>query len=133
MTSRNANSTWTPGSATRSSLSSSSRLRSTRSFSVSLRPALPPWSLRLSIFSSLIPLLSGRRGYPRGMTEVPDFIAGRELVTRAYEVACRAHHGPEREGDTDIEHPTAVARLLDGAGFGDEIVAAALLHDVVED
>ncbi len=67
------------------------------------------------------------------MTEAPDFIAGRELVARAYEVACRAHHGPEREGDTDIEHPTAVARLLDGAGFGDEIVAAAFLHDVVED
>src|SRR5829696_7533460 len=38
-TSRNANSTWTPGSATRSSPSSCSRLRSSRSFSVSsLRP-----------------------------------------------------------------------------------------------
>src|SRR5215213_6223534 len=37
-TSRKANSTWTPGSATRSSPSISWRLRSTRSCSVSLRP-----------------------------------------------------------------------------------------------
>lgn len=67
------------------------------------------------------------------MLEAPDFIAGRELVGRAYEHALEAHHGPAREGGTDIEHPVAVARLLDGAGFGDEVVAAALLHDVVED
>lgn len=64
---------------------------------------------------------------------VPDFIAGRELPKRAFEFAFGAHHGPSREGDTDIDHPVAVARLLDGAGFGDEVVAAALLHDVVED
>lgn len=63
----------------------------------------------------------------------PDFIAGRELPERAYEFAYGAHHGPDRQGDTDIEHPTAVAQLLDRAGFGDEVVAAAFLHDVVED
>lgn len=67
------------------------------------------------------------------MPDVPDFIAGRELPQRAFDFACNAHHGPAREGDTDIEHPVAVARLLDRAGFGDEVVAAALLHDVVED
>lgn len=67
------------------------------------------------------------------MTEAPDFVTGRELVGRAYEHALQAHHGPAREADTDIDHPTAVARLLDGAGFGDEVVAAAFLHDVVED
>lgn len=44
-----------------------------------------------------------------------------------------AHHGPARNGDTDIEHPIAVADLLDRAGFGEEVVAAAFLHDVVED
>lgn len=67
------------------------------------------------------------------MADPPDFIAGRDLPVRAYEFALRAHHGPARRGDTDIDHPVAVARLLDGAGFGDEVVAAALLHDVVED
>ena len=67
------------------------------------------------------------------VADEPDFIAGRELPARAYEFALRAHHGPARRGDTDIDHPVSVARLLDGAGFGDEVVAAALLHDVVED
>jgi len=64
---------------------------------------------------------------------VPDFIAGRELPQRAFDYAFGAHHGPSREGDTDIDHPVAVARLLDRAGFGEEVVAAAFLHDVVED
>lgn len=67
------------------------------------------------------------------MPATPDFIAGREVPSRAFEFALRAHHGPDRQGDTNIDHPVAVARLLDGAGFGDEVVAAALLHDVVED
>ena len=67
------------------------------------------------------------------MPSEPDFVAGRDLVGRAYQHAFRAHCGPESEGDTGIDHPTAVAQLLDGAGFGDEVVAAAFLHDVVED
>lgn len=67
------------------------------------------------------------------MATAPDFIAGRELPERAFGYALGAHHGPGRHGDTNIDHPVAVARLLDGAGFGEEVVAAALLHDVVED
>ena len=67
------------------------------------------------------------------MPPEPDFVAGRDLVGKAYQHAFQAHCGPESEGDTGIEHPTAVARLLDTAGFGDEVVAAAFLHDVVED
>lgn len=63
----------------------------------------------------------------------PDFLSGRPLPERAFDYAFGAHHGPAREGDTNIDHPVGVAELLDGAGFGDEVVAAALLHDVVED
>lgn len=66
------------------------------------------------------------------MADAPDFVAGRELVERAYDHASRAHCGPDATDDTTIDHPVAVARLLDGSGFGDEVVAAALLHDVVE-
>jgi RimJ/RimL family protein N-acetyltransferase len=55
------------------------------------------------------------------------------LLKRAYEFAREAHHGRRREGDTDIDHPTAAARLLYEAGSGEEIVAAGLLHDVLED
>lgn len=70
---------------------------------------------------------------PRDASEPPDFAAGSELLANAYRFACRAHHGPAREGDTDIEHPVAVAELLAEAGFAETVVAAALLHDVVED
>jgi (p)ppGpp synthase/HD superfamily hydrolase len=63
------------------------------------------------------------------MSEPPDFIAGSEFLERAFRHADAAH----RQGDTDIAHPVAVARLLDHAGFGDPVIAAALLHDVVED
>ncbi len=55
------------------------------------------------------------------------------LLAGALDFARSAHHGPRREGDTDIDHPVAVARLLDEAGFDEDVVAAALLHDVVED
>ncbi|MEA2298383.1 MAG: polyphosphate kinase [Solirubrobacteraceae bacterium] len=63
----------------------------------------------------------------------PDRLTRTPLLAGALAFAAAAHHGPRREGDTDIEHPIAVARLLDDAGFGEEVVAAALLHDVVED
>lgn len=32
-----------------------------------------------------------------------------------------------------IEHPVAVARIVKSLGYGDHVVIAALLHDVVED
>lgn len=67
------------------------------------------------------------------MAEPPNFVARSELLEEAYAFACAAHHGPARRGDTDIEHPAAVAALLADAGFGDAVVAAGLLHDVVED
>jgi (p)ppGpp synthase/HD superfamily hydrolase len=64
---------------------------------------------------------------------VPEFARGSELLTGAYHLARFAHQGPRREGDTDIDHPVAVAELLAREGFDERIVAAALLHDVVED
>jgi (p)ppGpp synthase/HD superfamily hydrolase len=67
------------------------------------------------------------------VNEVPDFAADSALLSGAYRFARDAHHGERRAGDTDIGHPTEVARLLHEAGFGEEVVAAALLHDVVED
>lgn len=58
------------------------------------------------------------------------------LVHEALSVARRAHAGQVRNtGAAEIpfaEHPIAVAELLLGAGHRDEVVAAGLLHDVVE-
>jgi (p)ppGpp synthase/HD superfamily hydrolase len=63
----------------------------------------------------------------------PDFVRGNLLLEGAFGLALAAHEGPRSQGDTSIGHPIAVAKLLHGAGFGDDVVAAALLHDVIED
>ena len=67
------------------------------------------------------------------MTDPPKFVTASPLLTDAYELARAAHHGPAREGDTDIDHPLLVAEVLADSGFDEDVVAAALLHDVVED
>lgn len=59
-----------------------------------------------------------------------------ELVRKALETANLAHAGQVRNGSGGmayVEHPRAVAELLASHGFGEEVLAAALLHDVVED
>ncbi len=58
-----------------------------------------------------------------------------DLVRDALETAREAHAGQVRNGSDGrpyIEHPVAVAERLVEHSFGDEVVAAALLHDVVE-
>lgn len=65
----------------------------------------------------------------------PRFAARSDLVAEAYRLAANAHEGQLRKdnGSPYITHPLTVANLLHDAGFGDEVIAAALLHDVVED
>ena len=63
----------------------------------------------------------------------PEFVRGSPLLEEAYELAVDAHHGARRRNDTDVDHPVAVAMLLEGRGFDEEVVAAALLHEVLED
>lgn len=58
------------------------------------------------------------------------------LVERALRLAASYHLGQARKGGTVpyITHPCAMAILLQRFGFDDdELIAAALLHDVVED
>jgi (p)ppGpp synthase/HD superfamily hydrolase len=58
------------------------------------------------------------------------------LVRAALEKARAAHEGQVRNGSGGmpyIEHPIAVAARLEEQGYGDEVLAAALLHDVIED
>ncbi len=57
-----------------------------------------------------------------------------ELIKRAYEVAERSHEGQKRKsGDPYITHPVAVATILAELGMTGTTLAAALLHDTVED
>lgn len=56
------------------------------------------------------------------------------LIERAYQVAERAHEGQTRKsGEPYITHPLAVAQILADLGIGAKTLAAALLHDTVED
>jgi (p)ppGpp synthase/HD superfamily hydrolase len=64
---------------------------------------------------------------------MPAFVEGSALLEGAFQMARSAHHGASRRGDTDIDHPVAVARLLSERGFDETVVAAALLHDTIED
>jgi GTP pyrophosphokinase len=56
------------------------------------------------------------------------------LLERAYATAERAHRGQLRKsGDPYITHPVAVATILAELGMTPPTLAAALLHDTVED
>ncbi|MEU2201381.1 bifunctional (p)ppGpp synthetase/guanosine-3',5'-bis(diphosphate) 3'-pyrophosphohydrolase [Isoptericola sp. NPDC019482] len=56
------------------------------------------------------------------------------VLERAYATAERCHRGQERKsGDPYITHPVAVATILAELGFDGATLAAALLHDTVED
>ena len=59
-----------------------------------------------------------------------------DLVRKALSLARDAHGGQIRETGSGeipfIEHPLSVAERLAEEGFGEEALAAALLHDVVE-
>ena len=74
----------------------------------------------------LTPLLGAyRRRHPK---------ASVELIIRAYERARDAHPNQMRmSGETYINHPLAVAHIVADIGLDDTTLAAALLHDAVED
>jgi (p)ppGpp synthase/HD superfamily hydrolase len=65
----------------------------------------------------------------------PPFAEDRPVSRAAYEWAARQHGSQLRDVDRApfILHPLEVAALLASRGFDDEIVAAGLLHDVIED
>ena len=74
----------------------------------------------------LVPLLEDVAAYN------PEF--DRELLERAFFFASEAHEGQQRRsGEPFIAHPVGVARVLADLHLDDSTLAAALLHDVVED
>jgi len=78
------------------------------------------------IITDLAPVLDRFRHYhPHGSDE---------LILRAFDAANKLHSGQTRKsGEPYITHPLAVAHILAGYGMDAETVAAALLHDTVED
>jgi GTP pyrophosphokinase len=75
---------------------------------------------------ALEPLLSAlKKNHPK---------ADVAIIERAYSTAERAHRGQMRKsGDPYITHPVAVATILAELGMTPPTLAAALLHDTVED
>ena len=57
-----------------------------------------------------------------------------QVLDRAFKTAEKYHEGQKRKsGEEYITHPLAVARILADLGSGPATIAAALLHDTVED
>lgn len=64
----------------------------------------------------------------------PEPLGGEELIRQAEQWAEYAHQGQQdKNGEDYISHPRRVARRLSLEGNPPEVVAAGLLHDVLED
>jgi len=58
----------------------------------------------------------------------------RDLIIKAFHFAAAAHEGQQRRsGEPFIMHPVGVATICAGLRLDEQTIAAALLHDVVED
>jgi (p)ppGpp synthase/HD superfamily hydrolase len=64
-----------------------------------------------------------------------DFVERSPLTRDALAFASSRHEGQTREIDSIpfVTHPVEVACLLHEAGYSDDVVAAGVLHDVIED
>src|SRR3954453_21159528 len=62
------------------------------------------------------------------------FVDELPITCRALEFAAGRHHGHRHEADHApfILHPLEVAQLLRGRDYPDEVIAAGVLHDVIE-
>ncbi len=109
------------------SLPSAPPLRADETGPVGIRAMFARWGGRSGPSSPVLePLLRTLlSNHPRADTS---------LLERAYSVAEQAHRGQRRKsGDPYITHPVAVATILAEIGMPATTLAAALLHDTVED
>lgn len=67
-------------------------------------------------------------------TKVPLSPVRKELITKAFYFAQKAHEGQKRRsGENYFEHCVAAAKILASIGMGSKTIAAGLMHDVPED
>jgi guanosine-3',5'-bis(diphosphate) 3'-pyrophosphohydrolase len=100
--------------------------RDTATTTASLRRRVPRLFSRAQPVDAVdILIKTVKQHHPRADTAV---------IERAYAAAERAHRGQLRKsGEPYITHPVAVSQILAELGIGPRGVAAALLHDTVED
>ncbi|MEM7612158.1 MAG: bifunctional (p)ppGpp synthetase/guanosine-3',5'-bis(diphosphate) 3'-pyrophosphohydrolase [Pseudomonadota bacterium] len=75
-------------------------------------------------------------GLSKLLDEIKDYMPPEQVaeVIRAYEFGAQAHYGQKRKsGAPYISHPVAVATILAEMRMDSETIAAAILHDVIED
>lgn len=71
---------------------------------------------------------------PNQILQILKQTSNSDLVLYAFEFAKEAHHGQKRlSGEDYISHPLAVASILSEMQLDSSTIAAALLHDVVDD
>lgn len=88
----------------------------------------------------LVPRIFSRGGSPGAVDQLVRTVRGNHpradlsVIEQAYVVAERSHRGQKRRsGEPYITHPIAVAQILADLGVAPVAIAAALLHDTVED
>ncbi|RRD61849.1 bifunctional (p)ppGpp synthetase/guanosine-3',5'-bis(diphosphate) 3'-pyrophosphohydrolase [Leucobacter sp. OH1287] len=93
-----------------------------------------------STLRRLMPRVFARASAPDCLSKLLRTVRGNHpksdlsIITEAYRVAEHAHRDQtRRSGEPYITHPIAVAQILADLGVTPPVVAAALLHDTVED
>lgn len=93
-----------------------------------------------SSLKRLVPRIFSRASSPGAVDQLVRTVragwpkADLSIIERAYTVAERSHRGQKRRsGEPYITHPIAVAQILAELGVAPVVIAAALLHDTVED
>ncbi|MGD9607726.1 MAG: bifunctional (p)ppGpp synthetase/guanosine-3',5'-bis(diphosphate) 3'-pyrophosphohydrolase [Leucobacter sp.] len=88
----------------------------------------------------LVPRIFSRSTVPNAVEQLVRTVrsswpkADLSVIERAYRVADQAHREQKRRsGEPYITHPIAVAQILAELGVAPVVIAAALLHDTVED
>ncbi|MEL7298490.1 MAG: bifunctional (p)ppGpp synthetase/guanosine-3',5'-bis(diphosphate) 3'-pyrophosphohydrolase, partial [Pseudomonadota bacterium] len=93
----------------------------------------------LDVATSLLSRIPNSRwatGLPKLLDALRAYMPPEQVqeVMLAYEFGAAAHHGQKRKsGQPYISHPVAVATILADMRMDHETIAAAILHDVIED
>jgi RelA/SpoT family (p)ppGpp synthetase len=86
------------------------------------------------------PAVPAAEGYPQPVLDLRDLLNTYldpekvAVILRSFEVGAAAHEGQVRNsGEPYILHPVAVAQILSNMRMDHESIAAAILHDTIED
>jgi len=88
---------------------------------------------RVPAANKVWPRVSTPRNEERHLSTSSEYVQDSPLLREAYELAAGAHRQARRRRNADMRHPVAVGGLLHQYGYDDEVVAAGLMHELLED